>query len=66
MGGGGQKIKSAEKFMNVEFDVKYIQANFGWLGLSGFGNFTHFLPLKMAKISFQKLELAEKIHACRG
>ena len=39
---GGQKIKSVEKFMHVEFDVKCMQANFGGLGLSGFRNSTLF------------------------
>ena len=39
---GGQKIESAQKFMQVEVDVKCMQTNFGEHGFSGFGDFAPF------------------------
>ena len=44
MGGGGSKNRMGfKKFMQVEVDVKCMQTNFGGCGLSGFGDFAHFL-----------------------
>ena len=65
-----------KKFMQVEVDMKCMQTNFGGRGLFGFGDFAHFLlPSKWPKFPFepwtivhegQKIELPQKIHACRG
>ena len=35
---GGQKIELAQKFMQVEVDLKCMENNFGGCGLSGFGD----------------------------
>ena len=59
--------------MQVEVDLKRMQANFGGRGLSSFEDFDPFrLPSKTAKISLpivcgdQKIELAQKIYTSRG
>ena len=63
--------------MHVEVDVKCMETKFGGRGFSGFGDLALFLyAFKTAKISLrtmdyivhggQKIELAQKIHACRG
>ena len=39
---GGQKIKSAQKFMQVEVDVKCMQTNFDGCGFFGFRDFAPF------------------------
>ena len=62
--------------MQVEVDLKRMQANFGGRGLSSFEGFDPFrLPSKTTKIPFgpwtivhggQKIESAQKIHASRG
>ena len=45
-----------KKLMQVEVDVKCMQANFGWHGFSGYGEFASFLDsFKMAKISLQTI-----------
>ena len=44
---GGQKIELAQKFMQVEVNLKCMQTNFGGCGLFSFGVFTPFcLPSK--------------------
>ena len=59
--------------MQVEVDVKHMQANFGGRGLSGFGVMAPFcLPSKRPNFPFgpvhggKKIESAQKIHASRG
>ena len=63
--------------MQLEVDLKHMQANFGGRDLSGFGGFAHFLfAFKMAKkFPFgpwtighggQTIESTQKIHASRG
>ena len=62
--------------MQVEVDMKCMETNFGWCGLSGFGDIACFLfGFKTAKIFFpsmdyspwgQKIELPQKIHVNRG
>ena len=73
---GGQKIESAQKFMQVEIDVKCMETKFDEHGFSGFGDFAPFVCLqKRLKFPFgpwtivhggQKIESAPKIHAIRG
>ena len=73
---GVKKIESAQKFMQVEVDVKCMQANFGGRGFSGFENSAPFCLLsKWPKFPFrpwvivhggQKIESPQKIYACRG
>ena len=62
--------------MQVEVDLKHMQANFGGRDLFGFGGFAHFcLPSKWLKFPFgpwtiahggQTIESTQKIHASRG
>ena len=62
--------------MQVEVDVKHMQANFGGCGLCGFGVMAPFcLPSKRPNFLFgpwaivhggKKIESAQKIHASRG
>ena len=62
--------------MRVEVDVKCTETNFGGRDLSHFGVMTPFyLPSKRPKFPFgpwaivhggQKIDLAQKIHVCRG
>ena len=62
--------------MQVEVDVKHMQANFGGRGLSGFGVMApSCLPSKRPNFPFgpwaivhggQKIESAQKIHASGG
>ena len=62
--------------MQVEVDVKCMQTNFGGHGLSGFGVMAPFIFLqKRPNFPFgpwtivhgaQKIELAQKIHACKS
>ena len=43
--------------MQVEVDVKCMEINFGWRGLSSFGDFAPFcLPSKTAKISLRTMD----------
>ena len=52
---GGQKI--AQKFMQVEVDVKCMQTNFDGCGFSGFRDFAPFhLPSNLAKISLRTMD----------
>ena len=44
---GGQKIELAQKFMQVEVDLKRMQTNFGGCGLFSFGDYgSPFLAFK--------------------
>ena len=53
---GGQKIESAQKFMQVEVDLKCMQTNFGGRDLFGFGDFAYFsFAFKTAKISLRTM-----------
>ena len=52
-----------KKFMHVGIDVKYMHANFGGRGLSGFGDKISLWSIKVEK--FNQSESAQKIHACR-
>ena len=62
--------------MQVGVDVKCMHTNFGWCGLSGFGDNISFqkrpnFPIKPWTIvhghqKFNSLELAQKIHARRN
>ena len=53
-----------KKFMQVEIDVKCMHTDFGGRGLSGFGDKISLWSIKVEK--FNRLELAQKIHASRG
>ena len=71
-----KKLNRLKKFMQVEVNVKCMEANFGGHDLSIFGDFAPFrFPSKQPKFPFrawtivhggQKIELAQKIHASRG
>ena len=52
-----------KKFMQVGMDVKCMHTNFGGRGLSGFGDKISLWSIKVEK--FNRLESAQKIHACR-
>ena len=53
---GGQKIELAQKFMQVEVDVKCMQTNFSVCGLFGFGDFAPFsFAFKTVKISLRTM-----------
>ena len=59
-----------KKFMHVGVYVKCMHTNFGGCGLSGFRDIATFknvqIPfLTMVIKKFNRLELAQKIHACR-
>ena len=49
--------------MQVGIDVKCMYTNFGGCGLSGFGDKISLWSIKVEK--FNRLELAQKIHASR-
>ena len=53
-----------KKFMQVGIDVKCMHTDFGGRGLSGFGDKISLWSIKVEK--FNRLELAQKIHATRG
>ena len=53
-----------KKFMQVGIDVKCMHTDFGGCGLSGFGDKISLWFIKVEK--FNRLELAQKIHATRG
>ena len=62
---GVKKIESAQKFIQVEVDLKHMQTKFGGHGLSSFGDFVLFMILrKWPKFPFgpwgQKIESAQK------
>ena len=50
--------------MHVEVDVRYMHTNFGGRDLFGFGDKISLWSIKVEK--FNRLELAQKIHATRG
>ena len=62
--------------MHVEVDVKCMETKFGGRGFSGFGDLAlKCMSSKWPKFPFgpwtivhggQKIELVQKIHACRG
>ena len=58
------RSKSAQKISQVGIDVKYMHTDFGGCGLSGFGDKISLRSIKVEK--FNRLELAQKIHATRG
>ena len=53
-----------KKFMQVGIDVKCMHTDFGGCGLSGFRDKISLWFIKVEK--FNRLELAQKIHATRG
>ena len=52
-----------KKFMQVGIDVKFMHTNFGWRGLSGFGDKISLWSIVVEK--FNRSELAQKIYASR-
>ena len=58
------RSESAHKIMQVGIDVKCMHTDFGGCGLSGFGDKISLWSIKVEK--FNRLELAQKIHATRG
>ena len=52
-----------KKFMHVGIDVKFMHTNFGGCGLSGFRDKISLWSIVME--NFNRLELTQKIHACR-
>ena len=50
--------------MQVGIDVKCMHTNFGGCGFFGFGDKISLWSIKVEK--FNRLELAQKIHATRG
>ena len=52
-----------KKFMQVGIDVKCMYTNFGGRGLIGFGDKISLWSIVLEKVN--RLESAQKIHACR-
>ena len=52
-----------KKFMQVGINVKCMHTDFGWCGLSGFGDKISLWSIKVEK--FNRSESAQKIHAGR-
>ena len=53
-----------KKFMQVGIDVECMHTDFGWRGLSGFGDKISLWSIKVEKLN--RSESAQKIHATRG
>ena len=53
-----------KKFMQVRVDIECMCTDFGGRGLSGFGDKISLWSIIVKK--FNRSELAQKIHACKG